>query len=61
MENRDVLLDILFWGCNCIISSEIRKGIVWMKERERITSNKQRGRPKKETTAVVADEENEEL
>lgn len=32
-----------------------------MKERERITSNKQRGRPKKETTAVVADEENEEL
>lgn len=32
-----------------------------MKEREQITSTKRRGRPKKETTAVVADEENEEL
>lgn len=32
-----------------------------MKERERITSTKRRGRPKKETAAVVADEENEEL
>ena len=32
-----------------------------MKERERITSTKRRGRPKKEASTNVADEENEEL